>query len=109
MPYDEKLDARIMPFAQSMGFGNKKKMFGGTCYLIDGNMVCGVYKEYLILRIGEKKSAEYLTRPKVKVFDITGKPMKGWVMVEQSAVLKDTALQSMLADAKDFAAGLPPK
>ena len=109
MAYDEKLDARIAPLAASMGFGTKKKMFGGTCYLLQGNMVCGVHKGYLILRLGETKGTEYLARPHVRVFDITGKPMKGWVMVEKEAFPNDTALKELLTDAGNFAASLPPK
>jgi TfoX/Sxy family transcriptional regulator of competence genes len=51
-------------------------MFGGTCYLISGNMMCGVYKNFIILRLGQAEAERALQQPHVKVFDITGKSMK---------------------------------
>jgi hypothetical protein len=83
-------------------------MFGGTCNLINGNMMCGVYKDYLILRLGEQEGAAALKRPHTKPFDITGKPMKGWIMVEQAG-LTETAIEEWLHMAKRFAETLPPK
>jgi len=46
-------------------------------------MFCGVYKDYLILRLGEKQAEDALESPHVRPFDITGKPMKGWVMMSK--------------------------
>lgn len=56
-----------------------KKVFGGVCHLIRGNMFCGVHKEVLILRLGEAAAADALSKPQTKPFDITGRPKKGWV------------------------------
>lgn len=109
MAYDEKLDRRIKKLAASIGIGTSKKMFGGTCCLLGGNMVFGVYGDFLILRLGKNRASEYLEKPFTRPFDITGKPMRGWVMVEQEAVAEDAALMNMLEDARQFAAGLPPK
>jgi hypothetical protein len=58
-------------------------MFGGLCHLLNGNVFCGVYRDFLILRLGEDKAAKALNLPSVKPFDITGRPMKGWVMMEE--------------------------
>ena len=107
MPYNQELDDRIN--AAITGWGTtRKKMFGGTCDLINGNMMCGVYKDYLILRLGEEQGETALSQPHTKVFDITGKPMKGWVMVEQAG-LTETALGEWLLKARRFAETLPPK
>jgi len=57
-------------------------MFGGVCYLTNGNMAFGIYKDFLIVRLEKADSEEYLKQKYVKPFDITGKVMKGWVMVE---------------------------
>ncbi len=62
MAYDEKLDARVT--AAIAGWGTtRKKMFGGTCHLINGNMLCGVYKNFLILRLGEQAAQEAWSAP----------------------------------------------
>ena len=107
MPYDPHLDERISGVIADWGT-TRKKMFGGTCHLINGNMMCGVYRDYLILRLGEQAGAAALEQPHVKPMDITGRPMKGWVMVEQEG-LTDTALEQWLKKARAFAGALEPK
>jgi TfoX/Sxy family transcriptional regulator of competence genes len=106
MPYSEELDskiARILP-----GRAVRKKMFGGICYTINGNMVCGVYQDFLILRLGERQAAEALKLPDVRPLDVTGKPMKGWVMIA-SAALTEEAAARWIAKARAFAKSLPAK
>jgi TfoX/Sxy family transcriptional regulator of competence genes len=107
MPYDRGLDDRVVDMITDWGT-IRKKMFGGTCHLLNGNMMCGVYKEYLILRLGEKEAEQALNQSHTKAFDITGKPMKGWIMVEQ-AELGDSALRDWLDKARAFVESLPPK
>lgn len=107
MPYNEKLDARLT--ANLAGWGTtRKKMFGGTCHILNGNMLCGVHKDFLILRLGNEGAEEALKQPFVSVFDITGRPMKGWVMVAQEGLTKG-ALQQWLDKARSFVETLPPK
>ena len=50
-----------------------------------------------------------LEEPGTKPFDITGRPMKGWVMVEKGQLAGEGVLRRRLVQARDFAAGLPPK
>jgi TfoX/Sxy family transcriptional regulator of competence genes len=107
MPYDARLDERIGGMIADWGTA-RKKMFGGTCHLINGNMMCGVYREYLILRLGEKQGRAALAKPHTKPFDITGRPMKGWIMVEQTG-LSDAALETWLHRAREYVETLPPK
>lgn len=92
-----------------MGQYGSEKMFGGTCHLLNGNMVCGVYKDYLIVRVGKEQFGNALGLPHTKPFDITGRPMKGWVMVEQRGVATQEELKGWLAMAKKFVQMLPAK
>ena len=48
MPYNEELEARIKKFVSRWKGTDDKKMFGGVCHLLNGNMFCGIYKEFLI-------------------------------------------------------------
>jgi TfoX/Sxy family transcriptional regulator of competence genes len=107
MPYNEVMDKRIRKVVSRWKNSEAKKMFGGVCYLLNGKMVCGVYKDYLIVRLGEKGSAEALKQSFTKPFDITGKPMKGWVMVAGGGFKTDAELQSWLNKARDFLKTLP--
>ena len=109
MPYNETLDTKIRKITSKWDHINIKKMFGGTCHLMNGNMVCGVYKDYLILRLGEEKTKHVLELPFVRPFDITGKPMKGWVMIENDGFKTDENLETWLNEAKGFVTTLPAK
>ena len=77
--------------------------------MINGNMFCGVYKNYLILRLGEQNADKKLKQQHVRAFDITGKPMKGWVMVEDSGFKNNDKLRDWLNQARDFVRTLPSK
>lgn len=107
MPYNAELDARIMQAIADWGT-SRKKMFGGTCHLLHGNLVCGVYKDFLILRLGEKAGATALKEPFVFPFDITGRAMKGWVMVAEQGFQGDKLLD-WLNQARTFVETLPSK
>jgi TfoX/Sxy family transcriptional regulator of competence genes len=109
MAFDDLLAARIRSLvARRKGFP-EKKMFGGIGFLLNGNMCFGVWKEFLILRLGPAKYEETLDEPHVKEFDITGKSMRGWVMVESTGVEHDALLKSWVQLAVSFVRGLPIK
>jgi len=105
--YSEELDGRIAQSIVDWG-ANRKKMFGGTCHLLNGNMMCGVYKDFLILRLGQEAAVEALQEPFVRPFDITGRPMKGWVMVDERGI-QGGDLERWLKKARLFVETLPPK
>jgi len=107
MAFSEELESKIINLTSDWRT-TRKKMFGGTCHLINGNMMCGVYRNYLVLRLGEHQARESLGRPHVKPFDITGKPMKGWVMVSEEG-FAGPALAFWLQKAREFVKSLPPK
>jgi hypothetical protein len=107
MPYDEQLDERLGAAVAGWG-ASRKKAFGGTCHLLNGNMLCGVQKDFLILRLGPEQAERALSQPHVKPFDITGRAMKGWVMVHKAG-LGERALRQWLEQARSFVAALPPK
>jgi TfoX/Sxy family transcriptional regulator of competence genes len=109
MAYNEALEDRINRAISRWKNADAKKMFGGVCHLLNGNMFCGVLKESLILRLGEEGAGEALNQPFVRPFDITGKPMKGWVMVEGKGFGDDKELKAWLNKAKTFVKTLPAK
>jgi TfoX/Sxy family transcriptional regulator of competence genes len=109
MPYDEELDRRIKKIVSRWKGTAHKKMFGGVCHLLDGNMFCGVHKDALILRLGEEQAKEALNQTHTRPFDITGKPMKGWVMVARDGCKSEDELKFWLLAAKKFCQTLPKK
>jgi hypothetical protein len=107
MAYDKLLADRIRPLLPSSLA--EKKMFGGVGFLLDGNMACGVYKESLIVRVGPEAYAEALSRPHTRIFDITGREMKGWVMVGPEGCQDEATLMAWISLGVRFARTLPPK
>lgn len=109
MPYDTALADRIRPFFRALPGCVEKKMFGGIGFLLGGNMCVGVWKEFLILRLGPEQAAAALEQPGVKEFDITGKPMRGWVMVDAADLHDRRALKAWIDQAVRFVRTLPVK
>ncbi len=109
MPFNERLEARVDQIVSGWKNTAAKKMFGGFCHLINGNMFCGVYKDFLILRIGDVSAQESFELPYVRPFDITGRAMKGWIMIDERGFESDDNLKKWLIKAKQFALSLPPK
>ena len=109
MAYDEKLAERIRTKLKGTRGLTEKKMFGGVGFLINGNMSCGVHKQAMIVRLSNEDSDAALKLPHVKLFDMTGRPMKGWIMVEQQGTSSDKAVQGWVEKGVAYASSLPPK
>ena len=109
MSYDEKLDARIRAALGPLPELEEKKMFGGVGFLVNGNMACGVNKNDLIVRVGAAKYEEALSRPHTRPFDMTGRPMSGWIVVEPQGCETESDLKAWVVQGLAFARSLPGK
>ena len=105
MAYDEGLARRIQGIMVGLPGTIEKKMFGGVGY----NMACGVNGDDLIVRVGPEGYEEALTKAHTKEFDMTGRPMKGWVVVTADGVESDDQLEAWVQQGVGFALSLPPK
>lgn len=103
MSYNEQTEDRIRKIVSKWKGVSSRTMFGGVCHLLNGNMFCGVYKDFLILRLGKKGALEALRSEYARPLDITGRPMKGWVMIRPEGFESDEVLHEWLNEAKDFA------
>src|SRR5215510_9452877 len=92
MASDPKLVGRLSAILAERRGIEQRKMFGGVAYLLNGNMCVGVHKDWLIARAGERRAASLLERAHVRPMDITGKPMKGWIMVGPDGLKKKANL-----------------
>jgi len=108
MAYNLKLAERIRSELDGMPFV-EKKMFGGVGFLLHGNMACGVHKENMIVRVDPEKHVTLLKKPHVKPFDMTGRPMKGWLVVEADGYKTNKQLNKWIKEGVEFALTLPPK
>ena len=109
MAFDEALAERIRRgLARKKGI-EEKKMFGGIGFLLNGNMLVGVWKESLIVRLGPEEGEEALKEQYVSEFNITGRAMKGWVLVAPEGVESDDHLKGWIERAVKFVGKLPAK
>jgi TfoX/Sxy family transcriptional regulator of competence genes len=109
MPYSESLAERIRQTFGRRKEIEEKKMFGGVGFLLNGNMLVGVWQTSLIGRIGPDEYTKALRKPNVREFDITGRPMKGWIMVEPDGIEQDSQLKDWIELAIMFVETLPAK
>lgn len=109
MPFDAGLAERIRGVLARKKNLVEKKMFGGVGFLLNGNMLVGVWKDSLIVRLDPADYEAALRKPFTKEFDITGRPMKGWVMVTPDGLADDSSLIEWTKIATDFVAKLPKK
>ena len=109
MPFDAQLADRVRGLTSPRKGFAEKKMFGGIGFLLNGNMCVGVWKEFLIVRLGLKNYQSALNQPFVKEFDITGKAMRGWVMIEPDGIKKHSSLSSWIGSAIRFVRTIPEK
>ena len=109
MAFSEELAERIRQgLARRKGIEDKK-MFGGIGFLLNGNMLVGVWQDSLIVRLGPDEGEEALKEPHVSEFNITGRAMKGWVLVAPEGVEADDELSGWVQRAVKFVGKLPAK
>jgi len=109
MAYDEGLAALMREDLVEANGLSEKKMFGGLCFLLSGNMLCGVHKGGAMYRVGKENHAAALDLEGVGPMAFTGRPMGGMVDVTHDAMAQDDTRAALLHLALDFVAPLPPK
>lgn len=107
MAYDEVLASRIRDAAGDAPLA-EKRMFGGLAFLLSGNMAVGVHGDDLIVRVAKDAHSALLAEPGARPFDVTGRPMAGWLMVSGD-VLDDDVLRAWVSRGVSYAGSLPPK
>ncbi|MEH6526586.1 MAG: TfoX/Sxy family protein [Sneathiella sp.] len=86
----------------------EKKMFGGICFLLNGNMLCGTGIDRVMFRVGKELEAEAVARAGAQAMEMGGRKMGGLVWVELDAAL-ETGLDNWISLANKFVGSLPPK
>ena len=109
MAYDEILSDRVGALLKGKRSVTRKKMFGGLCFMINGNMACGVEKNKLVVRVGPDDYEKTLKHKHVRKMDFTGKPLKGFIYVMPEGLRRTDFLQRWVDKGIQFAQSLPKK
>jgi TfoX/Sxy family transcriptional regulator of competence genes len=108
MAVDEGLAERMRAALAGIGAVREVRMFGGLCFMLNGNMVAGTSKRGLLVRVGKEQLSAALARPGAKRMEMTGRPMQGYVFIDPPPP-DEQALRDWLDLAVAFVKTLPPK
>ena len=98
--------ARLHATFDTLG-GASKKMFGGVCFMLNGNMVAGTSKRGLLVRVGKEFDNISAKREDAHVMDMGGRVMAGYWFVDNE--VDDSAYQFWIAAALAHNKMLEPK
>lgn len=109
MAYDENLADRVKAVLKGRRSVTEKKMFGGLCFMVNGNMACGVERNKLVVRVGPDDYEKILKQKHVRKMDFTGKPLKGFIYVMPDGLRRADSLKKWVNKGIQFAKTLPKK
>ena len=109
MAFDEGLAERVRAQVADDLSISERRMFGGLCFLSGGNMCFGVIGSDLFVRVGPEAYAHALALPHAREMDLTGRPMRGIVLVDSEGLGEDEPLRRWLDRGLEFTDSLPPK
>jgi len=109
MGFDQNLADRVRRILGKINGVSEKKMFGGLCFLVNGNMALGLVNEDLMIRVRPESYEKMLAQPNVRKMDFTGKPLKGFLYVGAKGTDSDKDLKKWVSKGIEFAMSLPPK
>jgi hypothetical protein len=108
--YDEDLANRIREQLADEAGLTEKAMFGGLAFLLNGNMAVGISSTAeLMVRVGPDDNDDALSFPHARPFDMTGRPMNGWILVAPAGFDSDADLGAWVQRGVRFARTLPAK
>ena len=109
MAFDEGLGERVRTLFDGAPDVTERRMFGGLAFMVAGNMACGIIGDDLLVRVGRADHDAVLALPHARQMDVTGRPMRGFVVVDAEGIAEDDDLADWVDRGVDVARALPPK
>ena len=109
MAYHEEYAGILRDELATLEGVTEKRMFGGLCFMLNGNMLCGVDKNGGMARVGKDHEAEALKLPGIEPLSFTGRKMGGMVDINPEAIEDEATLRAVLKLALEFVGALPGK
>ncbi|MDQ1430801.1 MAG: hypothetical protein QOF40_1403 [Actinomycetota bacterium] len=110
MAFDEDLADRIRELvAQERGV-SEKRMFGGLAFLVNGNMAVSASGQGgLLVRVDPAETDRLVARAHVRPFEMRGRPMDGWLRVDDEGLRTKRQLAGWVTRGVNYARSLPSK
>ncbi len=110
MAYDEDLAHRIRELLAAEPAVSEVAMFGGLAFLVGGHMaVAASGRGGLMLRVDPEATDALLAKPHAQTFEMRGRPMRGWLRVDEEGVRTKRQLEPWVTRGVTYARSLPPK
>jgi TfoX/Sxy family transcriptional regulator of competence genes len=109
MAYDKELADRVRELLAGEDRVDEIPMMGGLCFMVAGHMAVGIVRDDLMVRVGPEGKARALSRAHAREMDLTGRPMRSFVLVSPAGTATKRSLASWVTPAAEYAKGLPPK
>jgi TfoX/Sxy family transcriptional regulator of competence genes len=108
MAFDEHLAKALRAVLAGRPEITERKMFGGPCFFLNGNMLCGAEKGRFMMRVGKEQEAAALARPGAEPMIFGPRKIGGFIWVSEDAA-KANALAEWVARAEEFVGALEAK
>lgn len=108
MTFDETLATRVRPALAETTPAGERRMFGGLAFMVNAHLACGIRRDDLMVRVGSEGHDAALALG-AREMDLTGRPMRGMVVVPGDRVASDEHLDLWVERAVSFARSLPPR
>ncbi|MCI0544240.1 MAG: TfoX/Sxy family protein [Actinobacteria bacterium] len=109
MAYDEALADDIRARIGTRPDVTEREMFGGIAFMIGGHMAVGVSGEELMVRVGKEAHDEAVARRGARIFDLSARPIRGWIVVSAEGFPTEADLDAWVSQGVAYAESLPPK
>lgn len=107
MAYDRRLAERVRSELERYKGVGEIKMFGGLCFTLRGNMLVGVLKDELMVRLPKEEDTPTSREPHVRPMDFTGRRMKGFHFVRSSGLRTSAQLRRWVERGVAYVSTLP--
>ena len=109
MAFDERLAERARELLDGEAGASGRRMFGGLCFMLFGNMALGIVGDEMMVRVGPEGWSGALELALAREMDLTGRSKRGMVFVSSDGIAEDGGLAAWVERGLSFAGSLSPK
>lgn len=113
MPIDEALTARMRDLLDGLPGLSEKKMMGGVCFMLDGNMIGAARRDksgeaHFLFRVGKQNEDEALAVAGTRPMQHGGRKMGGFIFLDEDVATPE-AMRALASLSLSLVTALPPK